>query len=73
MAAAQYGWNDIGYHANHSAVGYYNVANPSGIQTTNPAAGMMRTPHLDLLASEGRKLENYYVQPLCSPTRGTIM
>jgi arylsulfatase A-like enzyme len=25
------------------------------------------------VAAEGCKLEAYYVQPLCSPTRGTIM
>ena len=45
---------DIGYHANHSAVGYYNGANPNGEPTTNAAAGMMQTPTLDQLASEGR-------------------
>jgi arylsulfatase B/arylsulfatase I/J len=73
VLADDYGWNDIGYHANHSAQGYYNGANPSGEQTTNPAAGMMRTPTLDMLAAEGVKLESYYVQPLCSPTRSTIM
>ena len=56
-----------------TAYRYYNGANPSGEQTTNPAAGMMRTPHLDQLASEGIKLESYYVQPLCTPTRATIM
>ena len=72
-SSTDYGWNDIGYHANHSAVGYFNSANPSGEQTTNGAAGMMRTPTLDQLAHEGRKLESYYVQPLCSPTRSTIM
>ena len=33
----------------------------------------MRTPTLDRLASEGCKLDAYYVQPLCSPTRATIM
>ena len=71
--STDYGWNDIGYHANHSAVGYFNSANPSGEQTTNGAAGMMRTPTLDQLAHEGRKLESYYVQPLCSPTRSTII
>lgn len=73
VLADDYGWNDIGYHANHTAQGYYNSANPSGNETTNPSAGMMRTPTLDRLAAEGRKLEGYYVQPLCSPTRSTIM
>ena len=73
ILADDYGWNDIGYHANHSAEGYYNSANPTNAQTTTVAAGMMRTPTLDRLAAEGCKLESYYVQPLCSPTRGTIM
>ncbi|XP_012944881.1 arylsulfatase J [Aplysia californica] len=31
------------------------------------------TPTLDKLASDGVKLENYYVQPLCSPTRSQLM
>ncbi|RUS78916.1 hypothetical protein EGW08_013329 [Elysia chlorotica] len=32
-----------------------------------------RTPNLDKLADEGVKLENYYVQPICSPTRSQLM
>ena len=32
----------------------------------NPA---MLTPHLDRLAGEGLRLEQHYVQPLCTPTR----
>lgn len=31
------------------------------------------TPNLDKLASSGVKLENYYVQPICSPTRSQLM
>ncbi|GFO01792.1 arylsulfatase j [Plakobranchus ocellatus] len=31
------------------------------------------TPHLDQLAAAGVKLENYYVQPVCSPTRSQLM
>ncbi|XP_005099114.1 arylsulfatase B [Aplysia californica] len=31
------------------------------------------TPNLDQLASDGVKLENYYVQPICSPTRSQLM
>ncbi|KAK3749068.1 hypothetical protein RRG08_034043 [Elysia crispata] len=31
------------------------------------------TPHLDSLASAGVKLENYYVQPICSPSRSQLM
>jgi arylsulfatase B/arylsulfatase I/J len=65
VAGISYGWNDIGYHQNQKS-----SANPSGADTTKD---IVRTPHLDQLASEGVKLENYYVQPLCSPTRGTVL
>eukprot|EP01060_Flectonema_neradi_P036748 TRINITY_DN716_c0_g1_i1.p1 TRINITY_DN716_c0_g1~~TRINITY_DN716_c0_g1_i1.p1 ORF type:complete len:628 (+),score=143.83 TRINITY_DN716_c0_g1_i1:42-1925(+) len=68
VVADDYGWNDIGYHQNK-----VSGANPHGWQTTNEAAGVMMTPTLDQLASEGVKLESYYVQPLCSPTRSTFM
>ena len=34
---------------------------------------MIHTPNIDRLSAEGVRLESYYVQPLCSPTRGTIM
>ncbi|XP_011677551.2 arylsulfatase B [Strongylocentrotus purpuratus] len=36
----------------------------------NPA---MRTPNLDYLAAEGIKLDNYYVQPICTPSRAQLM
>ena len=65
VVADDYGWNDVGYHQNQKS-----SANPGGHPTTNV---VVRTPVIDRLAAEGTKLENYYVQPLCSPTRGTIM
>ena len=33
----------------------------------------IRTPHLDALAASGTKLERFYVQPVCSPTRASLM
>ncbi|XP_041485158.1 arylsulfatase B-like [Lytechinus variegatus] len=33
----------------------------------------IKTPILDQLASQGVKLENYYVQPICSPSRSQLM
>lgn len=33
----------------------------------------IKTPTLDRLAATGVKLENYYVQPLCSPSRSQLM
>jgi len=31
------------------------------------------TPHIDRLAAEGIRLEQFYAQPLCSPTRSSLM
>ena len=33
----------------------------------------LRTPNLDRLAHDGTILSSYYVQPVCSPTRSTLM
>ncbi|BFZ20046.1 hypothetical protein BsWGS_23085 [Bradybaena similaris] len=33
----------------------------------------IQTPTLDALAATGVKLENYYVQPICTPTRSQLM
>ncbi len=32
-----------------------------------------RTPHLDRMAAEGRKLTSYYAAPVCSPSRASLM
>ena len=33
----------------------------------------IRTPNIDKLAGAGAKLEDFYVQPVCSPTRAALM
>ena len=33
----------------------------------------IQTPHLNALAREGTVLRSFYVQPVCSPTRATLM
>jgi len=33
----------------------------------------IKTPHLDRLSGQGVRLENYYVQPLCTPSRNQLM
>lgn len=33
----------------------------------------LKTPTLDKLAAEGVKLENYYVQPICTPSRSQLL
>jgi arylsulfatase A-like enzyme len=32
----------------------------------------VRTPHIDALHARGRRLEHYYGQPVCSPSRATL-
>jgi arylsulfatase B len=38
----------------------------------NETRGLL-TPHLDSLAKGGIILRQYYVQPICSPTRSALM
>jgi len=33
----------------------------------------IRTPNIDNLAAGGAKLEQFYVQPMCTPTRASLM
>lgn len=33
----------------------------------------IQTPTLDRLAAEGVKLENYYIQPICTPSRSQLI
>ena len=33
----------------------------------------IKTPHIDRLAESGIKLDRFYVQPICSPTRSAVM
>lgn len=35
--------------------------------------GEIKTPHLDKLAAAGARLDQFYVQPVCSPTRAAFM
>ena len=44
-------------------IGYHGVDHLSAI----------KTPFLDSLALDGIKLENYYVQPMCTPSRSQLM
>merc|ERR1719348_495558 len=39
---------------------------------TNPSTPFV-TPNVDSLAEDAVKLENYYVHPTCSPTRGAFL
>ena len=42
-------------------------------QTEAGRAPLLRTPRLDALARAGARLDNYYVQHICSPTRSALL
>ena len=49
------------------------VADDYGWHDIGYHGSVIKTPTLDKLASEGVKLENYYVQPICTPSRSQLM
>lgn len=49
------------------------VADDYGYHDIGYHGSAIKTPVLDSLAGSGAKLENYYVQPICSPTRSQLM
>ena len=51
----------------------YFLADDLGWGDVGWHGGEIKTPNLDRLAAAGAKLEQFYVQPVCSPTRAAIM
>uniref|UniRef100_A0A0B6Z776 Sulfatase N-terminal domain-containing protein n=1 Tax=Arion vulgaris TaxID=1028688 RepID=A0A0B6Z776_9EUPU len=49
------------------------VADDYGFRDIGYHGAEFATPNLDKLAAQGVKLENYYVQPICSPTRSQLL
>lgn len=49
------------------------VADDLGFNDVSYHGSEIQTPNLDKLASEGVRLENYYVQQVCSPTRSQLL
>ena len=49
------------------------VADDYGFNDIGYHGSEIRTPNLDKLAAQGVRLENYYVQPICTPTRSQLM
>ncbi|XP_025098632.1 arylsulfatase B-like [Pomacea canaliculata] len=49
------------------------VADDYGYNDISYHGSRIRTPNLEKLADDGVRLENYYVQPICSPTRSQLM
>ena len=44
-----------------------------GYREIGPFGSNNRTPHLDRMAAEGRKLTSHYAAPVCSPSRAALM
>ena len=51
----------------------YLLADDLGSADVGFHGGDIRTPHLDALAASGTRLEQFYVQSVCSPTRAALM
>lgn len=51
----------------------YIVADDLGWQDVGFHGSEIQTPSLDRLASEGVRLDQFYVQPMCTPTRAALM
>ena len=49
------------------------VADDLGWSDVGFHGSKIQTPNIDKLASEGVKLDNYYVLPICTPTRSALM
>src|SRR5215475_5391530 len=51
----------------------YIVADDLGWKDVGLHGSDIKTPRLDALAAGGAKLEQYYAQPMCTPTRAALM
>lgn len=51
----------------------YIVADDLGWKDVGFHGGEIATPHIDQLAKGGLELDQFYVQPICSPTRASLM
>ena len=49
------------------------LADDLGWKDVGYHGGSIKTPNIDKLAAEGTRLEQFYVQPVCSPTRSSLM
>jgi arylsulfatase A-like enzyme len=49
------------------------MADDLGFKDVGYHGGNVKTPNIDKLAAEGTRLEQFYVQPVCSPTRSSLM
>ncbi len=51
----------------------YIISDDQGWKDVGFHGSDFKTPNIDKLASEGARLEQYYAQPMCTPTRAALM
>lgn len=51
----------------------YIVADDLGWKDVGYHGSDIKTPNIDKLAEDGARLEQFYAQPMCTPTRGALM
>jgi len=49
------------------------LADDLGFKDVGYQGGDIKTPNIDRMAREGTRLDQFYVQPVCSPTRSSLM
>ncbi|MCK5713856.1 MAG: arylsulfatase, partial [Hyphomicrobiaceae bacterium] len=49
------------------------LADDLGFKDVGYQGGRIKTPNIDKLAARGTKLDQFYVQPVCSPTRSSLL
>ena len=60
-----------GYH--HATIGKVFWRNGKVMRRSTFHGSDIKTPHLDQLAQAGARLEQFYVQPMCTPTRAALL
>lgn len=75
--------NQVENEADHTSADRSSVPNPphiifimtddQGFNDIGYHSSDIKTPVLDKLAAEGVKLENYYIQPICTPSRSQLI
>ena len=51
----------------------YIIADDLGWKDVGFNGSDIKTPNLDKLAAEGVKMEQFYAQPMCTPTRAALL
>ena len=51
----------------------YIIADDQGWKDVGYHGSDIRTPNIDKLAADGARLEQFYAQPMCTPTRAALM